>query len=170
MRILGYGKSFSLFIFLLAFSSLFQFRAQAYSTNEAIFVSPDETLSKILTSKGEKFEVFNASCKEYWLELEDSVSRKCIFSYRRTNALGTQTCINVPAVFFKEKENPLDVYTLNSGGFFSEGECGEYEKVAVKPVIDEPRTSNQLPFYISLLAISVLTGFIIYLLARRGKE
>ena len=182
MRILGYGKSFSLFIFLLAFSSLFQLRAEPPTNrkNEAIFVSTDETLSKTLSRKGDKFEVFDAYCKEMFHS-----SALCSFSYRRTNALGTQTCINVPAYFYN-KHNHLGEYMLSKRGFNAEGQCGEYEKVVVKPIIEEPRTSNQPEprtsnqpeprtsnqshFYISLLVNFVLTGFILYLLATRDKE
>ena len=173
MRIAGYGKSFSLFIFLLAFSSLFQLRAEPSTNrkNEAIFVSTDETLSKTLTRKGDKFEVFDAYCEEL------TRSAFCSFSYKRTNALGTQICINVPAYFYKD-DNHLDKYSLSMDGFKAEGQCGEYEKVVVKPIIEEPRTSNQPEprtsnqshFYISLLVNFVLTGFILYLLATRDKE
>ena len=75
---------------------------------------------------------------------------------------------------------------LSKRGFNAEGQCGEYEKVVVKPIIEEPRTSNQPEprtsnqpeprtsnqshFYISLLVNFVLTGFILYLLATRDKE
>jgi len=205
MRIAGYGKSFSLFIFLLAFSSLFQLRAEPaqaslYNPNAAIFVSTDETLSKTLSRKGDKFEVFDASCVDLSAGMAD-----CGFSYKRTNALGTQICINVPAAFYKvyeEKYKPLGEYLLSKRGFDAEGQCGEYEKVVVKPIIEEPRTSNQPEprtsnqpeprtsnqpeprtsnqpeprtsnqshFYISLLVNFVLTGFILYLLATRDKE